>query len=229
MKPIAVFYHCVFVLGDPMRDLPSAIPIVCEQMSLFESSGLAAAATEIICGINGGPESQPIADALLPSSRRTKKLYHGCQCRNELRTIRALEKWVKDNPDWNVLYFHSKGATHAPGSEYGENMSRPWREGMMTDLVANWRQCVADLETHDIVCSHWMWNCADGTQHIPAGNFLWITSNFAAKLPSMYLRAALKERGIDALESRYEAEVFWGNGPRPVVKQYRPNGGGGVP
>ena len=32
----------------------------------------------------------------------------------------------------------------------------------------------------------------------------------------------------DTVSSRFEAEVVWGNGPRPIVKSYRPNGGGGV-
>lgn len=99
----------------------------------------------------------------------------------------------------------------------------------MQDLIVNWRQCVSDLENHDIVCSHWMWNLLDGTQHIPAGNFLWVTSNFVEKLPSVYLRDRIKQDGIDALSSRFEAEVFWGNGARPNVKSYRPDGGGGVP
>jgi hypothetical protein len=101
---------------------------------------------------------------------------------------------------------------------------------MMKDLVENWRTCVEDLKTHDITCSHWMWNMgSDQSQHIPAGNFLWITSNFAARLPSMFERQRIKDSGISHVDSRYESEVYWGNGPRPEVKQYRPNGGDGVP
>ena len=100
----------------------------------------------------------------------------------------------------------------------------------MADLTTNWRTCVMDLETHDIACSHWMWNMgSDQSQHSPAGNFLWLTSNFAASLPSMFERERIKMSGIASIESRYEAEVHFGNGRRPVVKQYRPNGGGGVP
>lgn len=99
----------------------------------------------------------------------------------------------------------------------------------MQDLVENWKQCVADLENHDIVCSHWMWNMADGTQHIAAGNFWWATSNFLVKLPSFMIRDRIKVSGLDSVESRFEAEVILGNGPRPNVKSYRPNGGGGVP
>jgi len=55
---------------------------------------------------------------------------------------------------------------------------------------------------------------ADGTQNIPAGNFLWIKSDFVATLPSMYKRDRIKLSGMTSPESRYEAEVFWGNGTR---------------
>lgn len=217
--------------------LPAAPEIIAEQMAALKTSGLEDAATEIHIGVNGTKtESEPFSGLLFPA--KAKVTYHGLQCRNELRTIMILEEWVKTHPNWNVLYFHSKGATHAPGSHYGHNVSCPWRVGMMQDLVENWKGCVYDLEKgydsdlgkgYDIVCSHWMWNMADGTQHIPAGNFLWITSDFAAKLPSFLIRDRLRVSGLDSVESRFEAEVYWGNGPRPNVKSYRPNGGGGVP
>ena len=227
MRPIAIFYHCLFYLGSPPDLLENAVNIVREQMGQLKSSGLLDACSEFLVGINGGNESREIANLLIPSKARI--VTHGLESRAENLTIVEIDKFVKTHPDWHVLYFHGKGASHAAGDSYGETTSKPWRIGMMQDLVMNWRQCVKDLETHDIACSHWMWNLADGTQHIPAGNFLWVTSNFAAKLPSFYLRERIKDDGIAALSSRYEAEVYWGNGPRPNVKSYRPNGGGGVP
>ncbi len=92
----------------------------------------------------------------------------------------------------------------------------------MNDLVTNWKGCVIDLRNgYDIACSCWEWGMCDGTQNIPPGNFLWIRSDFVAKLPSIYDRARIKQSGIKSAESRFESEVFWGNGPRPQVKQYR--------
>jgi hypothetical protein len=226
MKSIAIFYHILTHMGTPPELLPNAVNIIREQMDQMRSSGLLAAAQHFVVGLNGGVESLEITNLIIPS--KAIIVTHGLQSRAENLTIIEVEKFVKTHPDWNVLYFHCKGASHDPKSDYGK-FSAGWRIGMMQDLVVNWRQCVADLETHDIVCSHWMWNLADGTQHIPAGNFLWITSNFATKLPTMYLRDRIKQDGISALSSRYEAEVAWGNGPKPVVKSYRPNGGGGVP
>lgn len=229
MKPIAVWYHSLFFLGDPPVHLPAAPEIVAEQMAALKTSGLEDAAAEIHIGVNGTKdESEPFAGLLFPE--KAQVTYHGLQCRNELRTILMLEEWVKTHPNWNVLYFHSKGATHAPDSHYGHNISAPWRIGMMQDLVLNWRTCCKELDAgHDIVCSHFMWRMADGTQHIPCGNFLWLTSDFAAKLPSFMLRDRLRVSGLDSVESRFEAEVYWGNGPTPNVKQWRPHGGGGIP
>ncbi len=228
-KPIAIWFHCLFYLGDPPELLPKAIEIVAEQMAQLKESGLLDACTEMVVGVNGGPESEALAPLILPE--KAKVVYHGLASRSENLSIVALQEWSKKHPGWLVLYFHSKSATHPPDSAYGNNVSTPWRRAMMHDLVTNWRQCVSELNVgYDICCSHWLWNQADGSQHLPAGNFAWFTSDFIAQLPSMYARERIKVSGIGALESRYEAEVHWGNSHRrPNVSQIRPNGGGGVP
>jgi hypothetical protein len=227
MIPIVVYYHCLFQIGDNV--LPGALEIIHNQMLMLKVSGLEDAASKIVCGINGGKESEVYAKSLLP--QKAECIYHGLQSRAENLTIIALENWLKTQTELSyILYFHAKGATHEKGNPYGEGVSKPWRESMMHDNVANWKACIAELDVgYDIICSHWLWNMADGTQHIPAGNFLWVRSTFAKMLPSMYLRDRIKVSGIDNIESRYEAEVYWGNGPRPTVKSFRPNGGGGVP
>lgn len=227
-RPIAIFFHGLLFMGEPPKFVPNALDIITEQMDALNTSGLADAATEIHIGLNGGKETAELAQLLFPA--KAKIVYHGLKSRAENLTVVMLENWVKTHPDWYCLYFHAKGCSHPPDSHYGNNVSAPWRVAMMQDLVLNWKHCVAALDTgHDIACSHWLWGMADGTQHIPAGGFLWLTSNFAAKLPSIYLRDRIKKDGIAALSSRYESEVYWGNGPKPNVKQFRPNGGGGVP
>lgn len=225
---IAIFYHCLFFMGDPPALRMGAFDIVSEQMNQLEQSGLLDACSEMHVGINGGDESLEVARLVIPQKARL--VMHCLKSKAENLTIVEIEKWAKSHPGWAVFYFHAKGCTHEPDSSYALNVSAPWRRAMMQDLVIGWRECVAALESGaDICCSHWMWNMADGTQHIPAGNFLWVTSNFVLRLPSIYLRDRIKQSGIDSEESRYEAEVYWGNGPRPVVVQQRPMGGGGVP
>jgi len=228
MRNIAIFYHCLFYLDGTLSPLPSAAPIVYEQMQLLKDSGLLKQADFMLVGINGGQESLQLAKQLLPE--KAQIVLHGLKSRSENLTIVEIEKWVPTHPGWNVLYFHSKGATHPPGSPYGDGTSAPWRRGMMYDLVTCWRNCVVDLQSgNDVVCSHFMRNMADGTQHIAAGNFWWASSDFLKTVPSIYLRDRIKMSGIGALESRYEAEVWLCNAGIPKVKEYRPRGGGGVP
>ena len=229
MTPIAVFYHALFYFGSPPELRVPACAIVAEQMGQLQESGLAAAANEIVIGINGPPmESAFMADTLLPA--RARKIFHGPDSFSENLTIVEVENWVKTHPHWFILYFHAKGCTHPEGSPYAASVSEPWRRIMMAHLVMNWQACVRDLEAgYDIACVRWMWNMADGTQHIPAGNFLWVKSNFVASLPSIYLRDRIKLSGIAAKESRYEAEVYWGNGRTPYVRTYQSGPGNGIP
>ncbi len=225
---LAIFYHALFYLGDPPELRPMAVGIVMEQMEQLKQSGLLDACDEMIVGVNGGVESEVPALMTLPA--KAKVVYHGLASRAENLTIVALHEWCKTHLGWAVLYFHAKGCTHPADSDYGKNVSGPWRRAMMDDLVGGWRNCMADMEAgYDVACSHWLWGMADGTQHIPCGNFAWVRSSFAASLPDMHLRERIKQSGIGNVESRYEAEVFWGNGRKPTVKQYRPNGGNGVP
>ena len=213
--------HGLFFMGEPPVHLPNAGCIIANQIVQMIDSGLWDAASEIQFGINGGAESKPVAAAIIP--KKATVTFHGLGSKAENLTIAMLHSWAQIRPGWNVLYIHSKSATHDPSGDYYKKVSAPWKEEMMKDLVVNWRTCVADLDAgHDVVCSHFMWEQGwDKSQHIPAGNFLWTTSDFVAKLPSLYLRDRIKQDGIGAASSRFEAEVFWGNGPRPKVKMYR--------
>lgn len=227
---IAVFYHCLFGLkeGKVFEEKPAAFAIVHEFVSALRTSGLLDEAQEVFFGVNGGPESEDYAKISLPP--KAKMIFHGLDSRAENLTICHLHEWCRTHPRWAVLYAHAKGCTHPPESPYATGVSAPWRQTMTQYLVGGWRESVAQLEAGaDIACCHWLWGMADGTQHIPAGNFLWTTSDFVASLPSMHQRERIKQSGIAAKESRYEAEVFWGNGRRPAVFQWLPNGGGGVP
>lgn len=227
MKPIAIFYHGLFYIGDPPQKLPSAEEIIRYQMRRATACGLIEAASEFHVGINGGKESGQLARQTFPD--KAKLFFHGLESRAENLTLVLLEEWVKTHPGWNVLYFHAKGSTHNPGSDYGR-MAGKWRDGMMEDLILNWRTCVKDLETHEVACSHFMRGMGwDKSQNIAAGNFWWATSDFLATVPTIYLRERIKQDGIAALSSRYEAEVWISNGKIPTVKEYRPNGGHGVP
>jgi hypothetical protein len=218
MKPIALFYHCLYFMGDPPELLEKALVVITEQMAQLKASGLEDAATEIHVGINGGEESELFRE-LLPA--KAQVTYHGLQSKSENLTCVMAENWVKTHPGWAVLYFHSKSATHAIGSSYGEYADN-WRRRMMHHCVENWRQCVNDLETYEAVGCHWLTGQGhDQSQHYFAGTFFFVRSEFWATIPSIYTRQRIKDSGIGALESRYEAEVILGNGPRlPSIRNY---------
>jgi len=216
MKPIAVYYHCLFELGDPPEVLPQAVSIVHEQMTQLRVSGLLDAATKFVVGINGGAASREIANLVIPP--KAEIIMHGLESRAENLTILEIEKFIKDHRDWNVLYFHSKGATHT-----APDFTDRWRNCMVKNCVTKWFKAVQELETHDAVGCHWMTGMGnDHSQRYFAGNFWWATSNFLAKLPSLHTRGRIRESGIAALESRWESEVWIGNGPTPKIKDLEP-------
>lgn len=215
--PICIFYHSLFQLGDEI--LPSALSVVQEQMTALKASNLDCAASEIHCGVNGGKESEVYAKALLPA--KAQITYHGLESRSENLTLVMMENWVKTHPQWAVLYFHAKGSTHALGSQYG-TFAGNWRRRMMHYCVDNWRHCVKDLENYEAVGCHWLTGQGwDQSQHYFAGTMFWVRSEFWATIPSIFTRQRIKDSGIASLESRYEAEVIIGNGPRlPFFKSY---------
>lgn len=222
--PIAIFYHTCFFKGP--GELFPGVSIIYEQMSAIEKSGLLDAAEHFCIGVNGGDESQQLVERLLP--KKAVKVMHGLGSKNENLTIVEMEKWLPGHECWNVLYLHCKGVSYDPQSEHGKFDGR-WRSCMMHHLVNNWQTCVKDLDDYDSVGCHWMtWTKDENMPHgqsIWAGNFWWARSEFLMTLPSILLRDRIKMSGIGDRESRYEAEVWIGNGPAlPVVKDYHPNG-----
>jgi hypothetical protein len=222
--PIIVFYHCYLYNGTPADLKPWAFNVVTDQMHRLTWSGLEKAATEIIVGLNGGEESLEVARLIMPE--KAKVVLHGLDSKCENPTLVLLENWLKQNPgEAHVLYFHAKGSSHDPQSDYGGFDGR-WRECMMRNCIDNWRQCVADLNVAEAVGCHWLTGQGwDHSQHYFAGTFFWARASFLRTLPSIMLRERIKVSGLGALESRYEAEVWIGNGPRlPTIRDYHPGG-----
>jgi hypothetical protein len=181
---------------------------------------LADAASEIIFGVNGGDESLHLASVIAPA--KAKLVGHGLQSRCENPTIVLMEEWLKSTSEEAcVLYFHAKGASHNLDTLYAK-FEADWRECLMYHCVDHWRQCVADLALFEAVGCHWLTNWgADRSQNYFAGTFFWARASYLRTLPSIFLRDRIKISGIASLDSRYEAEVWIGNGPRlPTVRDY---------
>lgn len=212
---IGIFYHCLFFLGDPPALQFKAVETIGEQMDDLCRSGLENAAAEIHVGVNGGLESEHLARVMLPQN--SEILMHGLQCRNEIRTLLALQEWLPGHDDWFVLYFHAKGSTKPnPHND-------TWRACMMRHCIRDWRTCVTDLANGcDAVGCHWMEPPATPAgQRIFAGTFWWAKASYLLTIPPITTRPRIKVSGIDSIESRYESEVFIGNGARkPKIKDY---------
>ena len=178
-------------------------------MDALKRSGLLEAASSFTVGLNGGEESQEYANLIIPPS--AKVIYHGLQSRSENLTMLEMEHWLKNHDGWDVLYAHSKGATHKDYQYVLHNDA--WRNCMMNHLVWDWRRCVHDLEKIESVGCHWLKECG-GLQNYWGGNFWWARSSFLRTLPSISDTARVKLSGISSLESRYESEVWIGNGKR---------------
>lgn len=223
---IIVFYHMLLRMGDPPKVLPQACAIVTEQFAQMKESGLLESASEVIVGLNDSEDGLPHAKIYIPAI--AKIVLHGLDSHSECLTIVEIEKWLKNNPDpAYIFYAQSKGATHPADSDYGNRVSAPWRHAMMGHLVTNWRQCVSDLDGgFEAAGCNWLTGMGwDKSQNIFGGNFWWARSDFLRTLPSIYERQRIKDSGIAAAESRYEAEVWIGNGPRlPKVAVYHPGG-----
>jgi len=218
VKKICIVYHCLLYGGNPPDLLPNAYCVVNEQMQQLKDSGLLYKASEFIVGINGEQESNEIANLLIPKS--AKRILHGLNCYGENRTILEIEEFSKTHRDWNILYFHSKGATHP-----NDMLRINWRRCMMRQLVTNWGRCVQDLDSgFESVGCHWLTNMgSDRSQNYWGGNFWWANSDFIRTLPSICSRTRIRISGIDSLDSRYEAEAWIGIGSRlPKVKDYHP-------
>jgi hypothetical protein len=217
---IALFYHCLFEHGEPIEFSHTAFDIVTDQMAELNKSGLLSRASFFIAGINGGTQSVAASSMTIPSS--AKCVFHGPMCKSENLTLLEIEKWVPGHEDWYVLYFHAKGCTHPEKEEFATN----WRECMMANLVWNWKQCISDLDSgYESVGCHWKeFDHFIPPQRMWAGNFWWARASFLATLPSICLRPQIKETGIESEKSRYESEIWIGNGPRaPMRRDYHPD------
>lgn len=217
MRKIALFYHCLFFNGQPPQLTPSGVEVVSEQMGVISQNGLLDAAEYFSVGVNGGNESQVYVSMLIPPKAIVH--YHGLDSHNENSTLVNLEQWLPGHAGWYVLYFHSKGATWP----YDDYLRSRWRGCMMKHCVLNWQQCVKDLDAgYESVGCHWMtFPQTPKGQSIWAGTFFWTKSDFLLTLPSIMQRERIKQSGLKHRDSRYESEVWIGNGPRlPKVKDY---------
>jgi len=146
---IAIFYH-VFQTGI------SAL-VYQAQIHRLYASGLMKAADYIHIGVNGD-------NALFNLPIGAKVVYNKNK-EEETETLVALRDFALKNPDYKILYLHTKGASK------DTLVAHSWRLMLEYFVIDKWRECVDYLNDYDCI----------GHSFIPLGSTVWsdgsITNN----------------------------------------------------
>ena len=146
---IAIFYH--------IAQMGMSAFIYQQQLHRLYTSGLIEVADYIHFGVNGDNELFNVPDKVVVVQNRNWK--------EETETLISLRDFCNQNPDYKVLYFHTKGVSK------GNLQTNAWRLYMEYFVIDKWKECVEYLNDYD---------CC-GTDHYPTGATIW--SNGDVVLP----------------------------------------------
>jgi hypothetical protein len=133
----------------------------------------------------------------------------------EKTTLLALNDFCKNNPDYKVLYFHTKGATK-------DSLSvQSWRLMMEYFVIDRWKECVNALNEYTCAGAH-LGTVGpslypDGSLiendpiHTYMGNFWWANASYINTIKSRYLISECrmeKERWIGDSDSCYPKTLY---------------------
>jgi len=138
---LAIFYH--------IAQMGMSAFIYQQQLHRLYTSGLIEAADYIHFGVNGDNELFNVPDKVVVVQNRNWK--------EETETLISLRDFCNQNPDYKVLYFHTKGVSK------GTLTANAWRLMMEYFVIDKWRECVEKLNEYDCV----------GSNLSPVGETLW--------------------------------------------------------
>jgi hypothetical protein len=198
---LAIFYH--------IGQIGIGAFVYINQLHRLYTSGLIKEASYIHFGVNGTQELFNVPD-------RTKVAYNQNH-KEETETLISLRDFCKENPDYKVLYFHTKGVTK-------ESMNaESWRLMMEYFAIDRWKECVEYLNDYDAVGSNlkilgpttWSdgrqsWEKA-GIQHF-VGNFWWTNASYVNTLSDEFLNSNF----------RLDREFWIGTGNGKMKSLYQP-------
>jgi hypothetical protein len=170
-RKISVFYH-LHQHGDWKAFLQ-------EQLSLIADSGLADACDFIQVGVNGKqiPESYG----------KLRFIGNDPPWLEETPTLIALRDFCALNPDYKVLYIHTKGITQPTQS------TLDWRKIMEYFCIEKWQDCLEQLNIHDAVGCLYMDNCYYGFFPHFSGNFWWANASYINRLDDSFLSGGIRQ------------------------------------
>lgn len=189
---LAIFYHTF------QNEISTFI--YQQQINRLYVTGLMNAVDYMHIGVNGNNE-------LFNVPSKAKVVYNQNQ-KEETETLVALKDFAYENPDYKILYFHTKGASK------GTLIANAWRLMMEYFVIDKWKECVEMLDEYDCVGSNLnpvgetLWS--DGTTTIPVegtynftGNFWWATAKHIQSLDHKFLTS----------DYRIDRELWIGSNP----------------
>ena len=151
---IAIFYH--------IAQMGMSAFIYQQQLHRLYTSGLIEAADYIHFGVNGDNELFNVPDKVVVVQNKNWK--------EETETLISLRDFCNLNPDYKVLYFHTKGVSK------GTLTVNAWRLMMEYFVIDKWRECVEKLNEYDCV----------GSNLSPVGETLWSNGTITKPVEGSY-------------------------------------------
>jgi hypothetical protein len=172
---LAIFYHIFqYNLGAFIYQ---------QQVHRLYTSGLIQEASHIHFGVNGNQELFNVPEKTIVKINKNWE--------DELDTLISLKDFCKENPDYKVLYFHTKGVSK------NTLQLNAWRLYMEYYTIDKWRECVEYLNEYDC-CGTDCYNSKEmfldkyvqeqqfGSWFF-SGNFWWANASYINTLNSDYL------------------------------------------
>lgn len=190
---IAIFYHVFQHAGWKQ--------LYHDQIYRLQKSGLYDAADYIHIGVNGSYRMpfNLIKENVVVKRNANVELV-------ERDTMLDLYEFCVKNPDYKVMYMHTKGLTWFHSPEYAACSA--WRDYLERFVIDTWKVCVEKLDSHDTAGTEMSVGAPHGVKvegllHY-SGNFWWANASYIAKLNKNYLD--------DAPYGRFNSEFFVGTG-----------------
>jgi len=101
-------------------------------------------------------------------------------------TIKLLYSFCKLNPDYKVLYMHTKGVSYASNHVFLPGV-KSWNRFMRHCLLDYFTQCLTLLKIYDTVGCNFR-SIEYGNPKHYSGNYWWATARYISTLPIAYLK-----------------------------------------
>jgi hypothetical protein len=124
---IAVFYH--------VGQIGAWAPIYQSQVHRLYASGLIQESSYIYFGVNGNEQLFSLPENVIVQRNKNIK--------EETDTLVSLKNFASKNPDYKILYFHTKGVSR------NTLQTNAWRLFMEYFVIDKWKQCVEYLNEYD--------------------------------------------------------------------------------